>query len=90
MKVLTRYPAEHPGLVIVDSRFRGSNIPAGAGFHFDKAESVVFPGHKVKIATNLRVTPSTRHNRVAAAAQVEVGCFFSAPPKFQMRRPPSP
>ena len=80
MKVLPRHAAEHPDLILVDRRLCGGKAPAGAGFHFDKAESGIFPGHQVKIATNLRTAPTARYNDVAAAAQIEKGCLFSRRP----------
>jgi hypothetical protein len=87
---LARRPAEHPDLVVVNRCLSGGKVTAGARFHFDKAESGVFPGHQVKIATNLRATPAPRYNDVTAAPQIEKGSFFPPAPHLQMSRAARP
>src|ERR1700677_4933069 len=86
VKVLTRHAAEYPGLVFVDSRFRRSNIAAGASLHLNKAEGVVFPGDQVKVTLRLGAPPITCNHRVTTAAQIKESRLFSAAPQFQMRR----
>src|SRR5580658_1354057 len=86
LKVLTRHAAEYPGLVFVDSRFRRSNVAAGAGLHLNKTEGVVFPRYQVKVTLRLGAAPITRHDRVTAAAEVKERCLFSSTPQLQMRR----
>ena len=86
MKVLARHPAEHPDFILVDRRLSSGKVSAAACFHFDKAESFIFPGHQVKIATNLPATPPARYDDITKAAQVEKGCLFSTASHLQMCR----
>src|SRR5258708_3366617 len=86
---MARHPAKDGDFVVVDRGLRRSNVPAAACLHFDKAESVTFPPHQVKIATDLSAAPVAGHNGISVAAQVKESCFLTPAPQLQVRRPAS-
>lgn len=71
-------------LFAINREFSRHNAAIGAGFDFDKAESVAFPSDEVEFAAATGGAPVSGDNGVSVTAQVKVCSFFATTSGFEM------